>query len=317
VSVKQYFDFSRGLALIEPLSLKPKKKAVEKREAEIGSRIRAAREGLRLSQKEFAEPLGIIRERLASYEDGRVAIRFDIALRLCRQFTISERWLATGSTHLAAQGHSLTFGTNGTRHCMSLLLERVCAGIPPDTLFSLAFDKHLAGVYDRLAAQSPFYPRLDIRHGDDRRMIMEALAYTASLCAQSLNDADQTEYLSGIIRAAIAFHFQVVHYGSIERSPFAQAILSAHADCATLIEAKKNPLQNVSESVKHDLVKSQLEELLKRLHKATEERGKKSELASHLGVPLASVSQWLSGEREPGGETTLKMLNWVHRQERK
>jgi hypothetical protein len=31
---------------------------------------------------------------------------------------------------------------------------------------------------------------------------------------------------------------------------------------------------------------------------------------------LASVSRWLSGEREPGGEIALLMLKWVELQER-
>jgi transcriptional regulator with XRE-family HTH domain len=57
--------------------------------------------------------------------------------------------------------------------------------------------------------------------------------------------------------------------------------------------------------------------LLDRLNKATSQRGMKSKLAKVMGVPLSNVSQWLSGEREPGGETTLRLLRWVEQQERK
>jgi transcriptional regulator with XRE-family HTH domain len=70
-------------------------------------------------------------------------------------------------------------------------------------------------------------------------------------------------------------------------------------------------------------VKAQLPSLLERLRKATAETGKKSELAEFLArvtganVPLASVSRWLAGEREPGGEITLLLLRWVEQQERK
>ena len=63
-------------------------------------------------------------------------------------------------------------------------------------------------------------------------------------------------------------------------------------------------------------VKSQLDNLLAGLNRLTNETGKKTELADYLGAPLASVSRWLSGEREPGGETTLQMLRWVQEQER-
>jgi hypothetical protein len=64
-------------------------------------------------------------------------------------------------------------------------------------------------------------------------------------------------------------------------------------------------------------VKSELAVLLERVRKAAPASGKKSVLANFLGAPLASVSRWLSGEREPGGEITLKMPSGVEQQERK
>jgi transcriptional regulator with XRE-family HTH domain len=60
--------------------------------------------------------------------------------------------------------------------------------------------------------------------------------------------------------------------------------------------------------------------LLVRLKKATEPAGKKTELAKFLSeqlatkVPLASVSRWLSGEREPGGEVALQLDAWASAQ---
>jgi transcriptional regulator with XRE-family HTH domain len=63
-------------------------------------------------------------------------------------------------------------------------------------------------------------------------------------------------------------------------------------------------------------VKPQLPDLVARLKSATEEPGKMTELAKAVGAPLASVSRWLSGKREPGGEATLQMLKWVEHQER-
>jgi DNA-binding transcriptional regulator YiaG len=59
-----------------------------------------------------------------------------------------------------------------------------------------------------------------------------------------------------------------------------------------------------------------LPELIERLNRATKPRGKKTELAGFLGVPLKRVSEWLSSDIEPGGKTTLKMLQWVEQQER-
>jgi hypothetical protein len=78
---------------------------------------------------------------------------------------------------------------------------------------------------------------------------------------------------------------------------------------------KRLLLTDVAASGKLAPVKSQLKNLLADLNRLTREPGTKTKLADFLGAPLTSVSRWLSGEREPGGETTLKMLRWVQEQE--
>ncbi|MEI9863029.1 MAG: hypothetical protein WDN00_00415 [Limisphaerales bacterium] len=60
-----------------------------------------------------------------------------------------------------------------------------------------------------------------------------------------------------------------------------------------------------------------LPKLIKRLNDATKNRGSKSALAEWLGVHRQSVTDWLSGKQEPGGEITLRLLQWVEQQERK
>jgi transcriptional regulator with XRE-family HTH domain len=75
-------------------------------------------------------------------------------------------------------------------------------------------------------------------------------------------------------------------------------------------------LTDVTDFAKLPPVKSPMANLLDRLKEATSRRGMKTTLAKFMGVALANVSQWLSGEREPGGETTLRLLRWVEQQER-
>lgn len=82
-------------------------------------------------------------------------------------------------------------------------------------------------------------------------------------------------------------------------------------------DISKTSLTIVSDNVNINLVKPQMPDFLERLRKATAERGQKTALADFLKVPLARVSQWLSGERDPDGENTLRLLKWVQRQERK
>jgi hypothetical protein len=63
-------------------------------------------------------------------------------------------------------------------------------------------------------------------------------------------------------------------------------------------------------------MQSELPRLIERLKRATKQRGKKAELAQFLAVHQARISEWLSCKKEPGGETTLKLLNWVEKKER-
>ena len=79
---------------------------------------------------------------------------------------------------------------------------------------------------------------------------------------------------------------------------------------------EKRVLTNITVTDNVSSVKSTMANLLDRLNKATSQRGMKSKLAKVMGVPLANISQWLSGAREPGGETTLRLLHWVEQQER-
>lgn len=60
---------------------------------------------------------------------------------------------------------------------------------------------------------------------------------------------------------------------------------------------------------------TKLAALLKRVKRATEARGKKSELARWLGTEPQRVNDWLSGVNAPGGEVTLLLLEWVAAEE--
>jgi hypothetical protein len=84
----------------------------------------------------------------------------------------------------------------------------------------------------------------------------------------------------------------------------------------TTQEQTKLPLTELAASGKYSDVKPLLPELVDKLKKATKQRGRKSALAKFIGVPLTSVSRWLSGERAPGGETVLRLARWVELEER-
>jgi transcriptional regulator with XRE-family HTH domain len=101
-----------------------------------------------------------------------------------------------------------------------------------------------------------------------------------------------------------------------ERTRFKNQILRAAVEFGSMDQKEKSNLTNVNEVVNLGSLKPQLPSLLDRLNAATLERGRKSELAKFLGVSLVQVSQWLNRDREPGGETTLRLLKWVEQEER-
>ncbi len=81
------------------------------------------------------------------------------------------------------------------------------------------------------------------------------------------------------------------------------------------LETSKSPgeksLTDAAICFTSEAVKPQLPSLLDQLRKATAEPGMKTALAKFLGAPLASVSRWLSEDREPGGEIVLQMQAWL------
>jgi transcriptional regulator with XRE-family HTH domain len=67
-------------------------------EKNIGKRLREFRESLKIPRTAFALVLGISSERLASYEAGRVPLRWDVFSAISKHFFLNPFWLATGAT---------------------------------------------------------------------------------------------------------------------------------------------------------------------------------------------------------------------------
>jgi len=68
------------------------------REKAIGRRLRTFRESLTIPRTAFALKIGISGERLASYEAGRVPLRWDVFSVVAERYRLNPRWLATGES---------------------------------------------------------------------------------------------------------------------------------------------------------------------------------------------------------------------------
>lgn len=62
----------------------------------MNDRIKIVRKKAKLTQKEFAQRLGIKQNTVASYEIGRIGISDAVINSICREFNVNETWLRTG-----------------------------------------------------------------------------------------------------------------------------------------------------------------------------------------------------------------------------
>jgi len=256
---------------------------VNEREKLIGARLRAFREMLQIPRSRFAVTIGFGSERLASYEAGRAPVLYNVFRAVAQNFNLNPRWLA---------------GDGGNPLIADIVDDAAFTGqIPQRALFSEIYDSHLVGLMKKSADDADQNSRAFFNH--QKKQIERARD-------QSLPIETRREITRRVVE-------QTEEYLSR---------LAAENNARNAIKLKSNmdsgklDLTKAESIVINSDVKSPLPAFLERIKKASSATGKKSELAKFLGAPLASVSRWLSGEREPGAEITLKMLKWVEQQER-
>ncbi|MDE7434452.1 MAG: helix-turn-helix domain-containing protein [Lachnospiraceae bacterium] len=59
-------------------------------------RIKIVRKDARLTQKEFAERLGVKQNTVACYEMGKSGLSDSVIISICREFNVREEWLRDG-----------------------------------------------------------------------------------------------------------------------------------------------------------------------------------------------------------------------------
>lgn len=165
-----------------------RKNPLPQREKAICARLREAREELGKSQQACAEQIGLDRATFVNYEVGRTPLRFEVALRFCRQMIVSEEWLATGKFEASWSSASLHGVSKGTRaeaakfermilrrQCVDLRSDPLALHIPTGTLFSEAYDKYLAARFSKLVRDFFFYPRIVLSEADQPEIALNLL----------------------------------------------------------------------------------------------------------------------------------------------
>jgi transcriptional regulator with XRE-family HTH domain len=247
-------------------------------EREICSRFAAVRRFEKLTQHQMAARIHATRNQIGNIEAGRVPLKFWVGMNFCSEFNVNQLWLAIGTPPKAPY----------------FVIDSSFLSPKPgeDALFSAVCLTQLGEI---------------LRTRVQLIKAVQFKDFASDFLARSYEDA-----FDKLLKIVI---FEVPEAA---RLAFVEFIVKTTRDFISKLteSTKKKPLTDVTLTDNIPLVQSPMANLLDRLNKATSQRGQKTALAKRFGVPLANVSQWLSGEREPGGETTLRLLNWVEQQER-
>ena len=249
---------------------------VNEREKLIGARLRAFRETLQIPRSRFAVTIRFGSDRLASYEAGRAPLLYEVAKSVMTHYHISPLWLATGE---GAPRLPIAFDDN-----------HIMAFVKPRALFSEIYDAHLAADLENKKA------------GVGK--VLNQYEHWLNECLAILDD----ESIPASVRKPLAARMEPILLKVGQKLKWDFPFVIA-------LEEKKH-LTKYPLTGKYDDVKPILPKLIERLRKATKERGRKTELASWLGVAPQKVTDWLSERVEPSGEITLRLLHWVEQQER-
>jgi transcriptional regulator with XRE-family HTH domain len=286
------------------MPIKRKFKQLSEVEKAIGKRVAECRRFRSWNQYQLAGEIGISRDRLASVENGRVALSTETAFKIAEVLRVNLMWLAVG------WGDQKRFIRAPVKLITRAFKDRVFKQAYDSTLREFfendwreVVKRHAEGKYTKEemrieipSAGAAQRPRLSVQEFAEVE-----LRELEGFNLDSLPETDKK-----MIQDQILLCKSVLGSGSLLPAPGAKSYSSL----------SNSFLTEASTSEKLGGVKAQLPTLLERLNLATKESGNMSALAKFLGVPLASVSRWLSGKREPGGEITLKLLQWVEQQER-
>lgn len=90
-------------------------------------RFKELRKVLGMTQQEFADRLAVSRNNIAGYEVGKSAPSESVIRLVCKEFSVNEEWLRTGSGEM--------FVSQKTSMRVQAWIDRVLAGRPEDIRF--------------------------------------------------------------------------------------------------------------------------------------------------------------------------------------
>jgi len=253
-------------------------------ERTICARVHGFRKSIKWPQSAFAEEIGLTRNQLAGVEYGRTPLRFGPAANMGRVFDLNLEWLVTGAgpQHGSPPLVSVVFGDDPNRNAS--LLSQIYAREP--SLFTRAE----GDVYRPALPPTPGFEPVPF-------------------------------IINHVVRAFQLTKFRSAH----EAEVLARGICDFCDNCLQAYRRSGHAVRNKEQilclpevtSERNVPPMTEMQALMSQVAKATRAPGKKKELATALGVPAPRVSEWLRKNNPvvPSGETTLRLVKWVIKQE--
>lgn len=281
------------------------------REVLICKRLRQLRLDLKWGMPDFAEAVGIPRDRLASYEYARAPVRYTLARAVCERFNVNASWLATGV---------------GSRFPYTHLPELAKLQLGEKTLFSEVYDSLLADVHLDL------YPDPDAKSSSSGCRVPPTAEGRVAAC-RFIGDhvwdwfaRTPDDKVNDLLDQLVAEGEQIVRsFGSGASEQMMGMMEAARIRSLEVLSSNRIFLEAVSNAKIHldalDAVVlnrgmskqkgSIWEKVRARLVAVTQTPTSKAQLAKRLGVTAGAVSQWRTGASRPDAENTLRLLDWI------
>ena len=274
----------------------PRQTKLPKREQDICRRVRAAREHLGLIQEAVAAQIGVTRSSLANLELRRNPLSVQVGMRLCRQFVISERWLATGAGDMRQH---LDFPVR-LRH------ELIPLAMP----FSEAYDRFMAAEAEDFVSKNPGrWFRMTYDKSENQSFLLNVITFVFTKMYAEVPPLAQSLLLRRMEDAGAKLISEIDDQKpSFSDSGEMQAVV--YSDNVSKHTVDNSTASSVSDDV--PAVKSKWEQLVNRLKRiVARERGVQTRIAERFAVSRQAVNRWLSGDAAPNADLALQLRQWV------
>jgi DNA-binding phage protein len=246
----------------------------------------------------MSERVHIPRERLASYESGRVLVPYYVGSVVCQVLSVNQRWLAEGKLPMAycAPVQFSYYKSHDGRMLFSEAYERFLKGPVEAYLKDL---QNLTGMdVSQMGETLNPADKFDVTENPHLSNLFGAIDFMVKKTAVSVPAELFPAYYKALRNADEEFF--VSHQGEI-----------------SALSAKKSFDELYVTSSLHSVMNqaSLWEQLLARLEKLTAKRGAKAKLARDLGLTQQAVTKWFSRTGEPSAEVVLKLLEWIKKAE--